>query len=307
MKTTTLLPKTAVLATALALCIAQSAQSSPGCEPQQGFMPEAKDGHRVTIVCDTTVKAGVASAYTSHTFSLDAGDAQLSSHKWTCLLPLAGGGDEAVAGSTGETMTLMPIDDASRYFHTADNCINAAIGFTGRRPDGTECTASLGIRLDLKPLITQAGIVSITPCGYDTTYYDVEVEVHYAGSRYVHVDVEQEHMPYVLTDFSDSPHYSMFKFTDIDSWGYARINISVKNDYGTDTAVIEIPRRNHPASVDEVLGDGNHTVEAYTASGQYLGRMHSIDELRATSERLLILRIYDNATDVVRTVKYICR
>lgn len=131
--------------------------------------------------------------------------------------------------------------------------------------------------------------------------------MHYAGSRYVNVDVEQEHMPYVLTDFSDSPHYSMFKFTGIDSWGYARINISVENDYGTDTAVIEIPRRNHPASVDEVLGDGNHTVEAYTASGQYLGRMHSIDELRATGERLLILRIYDSATDVVRTVKYICR
>lgn len=81
MRTTPLQPKAAVLATALALCIAQSAQSSPGCEPQQGFMPEATDGHRVTIVCDTTVKAGVASAYTSHTFSLDAGDAQLSSHK----------------------------------------------------------------------------------------------------------------------------------------------------------------------------------------------------------------------------------
>lgn len=265
----------------------------------------------VEIVCDELGESGLGSAYESYTFTLNT-SLSFSSYEWHYILPIKGGGTENVASSTlGKSFTIPAINDEDKYERTIEGDIRGTVSFTGYTKDGTKYTAYYNVTLELRPHIISANIVSITPCSYDETYYNVVVEVYYTGSHYLHLSLESEYSPSVDAKFSNTPYYARIMFTDVDSWGYAKINIIARNDYGSDTAMIEIPSSINYAtynalSIEEILHSSDYTVEAYSINGFFLGKINNLEELNEKGEKLLILKVHSDKRNT-RTLKFICR
>lgn len=265
----------------------------------------------VEIVCDELGTSGIGSAYESYTFTLNT-SLSFSSHEWHYILPIKGGGTEDVASSTsGTSFTIPTINEEDKYERTIEGDIRGTVSFTGYTQDGTKYTAYYNVTLELRPHIISANVVSITPCSYDETYNDVVVEVYYTGSHYLHLSLESEYSPSVDAKFSNTPYYARIMFTDVDSWGYAKINIIARNDYGSDTAMIEIPSSINYAtynalSIEEILHSSDYTVEAYSINGFFLGKINNLEELNEKGEKLLILKVHSDKRNT-RTLKFICR
>ena len=97
----------------------------------------------------------------------------------------------------------------------------------------------------------------------------------------------------------------------MDSYGYAKIHIEVKNDYGSDKTVLKIPGtmshcQYESLTLEELLADGSCTIEMYGIDGTYLGNVESMEELDESGERLVILRAYYGDT-LVKTIKHLCK
>lgn len=265
----------------------------------------------VEIVCDELGESGLGSAYESYTFTLNT-SLSFSSYEWHYILPIKGGGTEDVASSTsGTSFTIPTINEEDKYERTIEGDIRGTVSFTGYTQDGTKYTAYYNVTLELRPHIISANIVSITPCSYDETYYNVVVEVYYTGSHYLHLSLESEYSPSVDAKFSNTPYYARIMFTDVDSWGYAKINIIARNDYGSDTAMMEIPSSLNYAtynslSIEDILHSRDLTVKAYSINGVFLGEINNLEELKEKGEKLLILKVYSDNINV-RTQKYICK
>ena len=263
------------------------------------------------IECDELGTSLSGSAYKDYTFSINT-SLEFVTCSWRYILPLQGGGTEEVASSTyGSSFTIPALDEDNRYDSSASAELQGIISFVGWTANGAAHTATCGITLDMRPHIMQANIVSITPCAYDETWYDVAFEVYYIGSHYVHMYLESEFYPYLDSKFSDNQNYTSAIFYNVDSYGYAKIHIEVENDYGSDKVVLEIPGtmshcQYESLTIDELLADGSCTIEMYGIDGTYLGKVESMEELDESGEGLVILRAYYGDT-LVKTIKHLCK
>ena len=265
----------------------------------------------IAIECDELASPFIGSAYKEYTFRLNTSLA-FEACSWRYILPLQGGGTEEVASSTsGSSFTIPALDEDNRYDSSASAELQGIISFVGWTANGAAHTATCGITLDMRPHIMQANIVSITPCAYDETWYDVAFEVYYIGSHSVHMYLELEFDPGMPSKFSDNHNYTSATFYDVDSYGYAKIHIEVKNDYGSDKTVLKIPGtmshcQYESLTLEELLADGSCTIEMYGIDGTYLGNVESMEELDESGERLVILRAYYGDT-LVKTIKHLCK
>lgn len=101
--------------------------------------------------------------------------------------------------------------------------------------------------------------------------------------------------------FSETPYYSRLTFTDIDLGGLAWVNFVVRNDYGNDTAVLEIPSMPTSIIVNDICS--SMEISVFTPSGILLGKVDGWDQLKDFSKGLLILKICDDNGNP-RTIKY---
>lgn len=133
------------------------------------------------------------------------------------------------------------------------------------------------------------------------------VEVHYEGGNYLHSTIEEEHSSIVNTVFSDTPYYTRLTFTDVDLYGNAQVTLTARNDYGSDTAVLEIP--SITSSINNVIPGINEntdysSIKVFTPSGLYLGDAENINEIGKFNKGLLILKMQDK-NGRIKAVKYI--
>lgn len=278
---------------------------------QGNAVSEQAMSDEIEIVCDGLGSTLTGTAYEDYTFSLNT-SLVFETCSWRYVLPLQGGGSEEVASSTSGTSFTIPALNEDNEYDISDLAeVQGMITFVGWTADGAAHSVTCGITLDMKPYITQANIVSITPCSYDDIWYDVAFEVYYIGSHYVHMYLELEFDPGMPSKFSDNHNYTSATFYDVDSYGYAKIHIEVKNDYGSDKTVLKIPGtmshcQYESLTLEELLADGSCTIEMYGIDGTYLGNVESMEELDESGERLVILRAYYGDT-LVKTIKHLCK
>ena len=66
----------------------------------------------------------------------------------------------------------------------------------------------------------------------DPYLFNIDVDVYYEGSHYLDAYVEEEYSSFESAYFSDTPYYTRLHLKNVDSYGYAALNIKVRNQYG---------------------------------------------------------------------------
>ena len=93
----------------------------------------------------------------------------------------------------------------------------------------------------------------------------------------------------------------------MDLWGLAWVNLVVRNDYGNDTAMLEIPSMMSLKNiVTKIITNDtcmSTEISVFTPSGILLGKVDGWDKLKDFSKGLLILQICDG-NGISRTIKY---
>lgn len=265
-----------------------------------------KPDNNIKIIGKDIGNTGITSAYQSHTFSIQTDNTEITEHQWEYKLPLATGGYETVATSSDTEFTTPSITDEEKYKHTIDGDIRGLITFTGKS-NGENVTGTYCLTSELKPRILSTNIISITKNPKSSDYYDIAVEVHYEGGNYLHSTIEEEHSSIVNTVFSDTPYYTRLTFTGVDLYGSAQVTLTARNDYDSDTAVLEIP--SITSSINNVIPDINasndySSIKVFIPSGLYLGVVENICEVEKFNKELLILKMQDK-NGRTKTVKYI--
>lgn len=219
---------------------------------------------------------------------------------------MATGGYETVATSSDAEFTTPSITNEEKYKHSIDSDIRGLITFTGKS-NGENVASTYCLTSELKPHIISANIISKTKNPKSPDYYDIVVEVHYEGGNYLHSTIEEEHSSIVNTVFSDTPYYTRLTFTGVDLYSSAQVTLTARNDYGSDTAVLEIP--SIASSIDNILpgidaSTDYSSIKVFTISGQYLGNAESINQIGKFDKGLLILKMQDK-NGRIKAVKYI--
>ena len=262
----------------------------------------------VWIIGDNMNADGIASAYQEHKFQVQTTEGVLSNHEWTFELTLKNGDKTIVETSQEEEFIIPAIVNEEDYEHTLEGDIKGLITYRGLL-NGVMVSCQYSVTLELKPHILKVEIISLTPTTYDPSYYDALIDIYYEGTHYVHISTEEELTPLSKTYFSDIPYYTRVKLTDLDSWGYVRVNVKVLNDYGSSNYVMEIP-----ADVEyymEQISNMPHTpinkengyVEVYGIDGVYQGRFSNVEDIPYYGKLLLVKEYKDN--QYIRTIKLI--
>lgn len=268
-----------------------------------------KNENQLEIICDSIDSTGVTSAYKSYNFHVAYTGFQFENPEWKFMLPLKIGGYETVLVSSDSEFVIPALTDAAKYEHTIEGDIRGLITCKGVL-DGIEVSANYNITFELRPSILRLNVVNVTPCEYDETFYDAEVEVFYEGAYYCHAYVEEEYSPSTETYFSNSPFYTRFMMRDIDSWGNAMINVIVRNAYGSDTKTIEIPAAEilniEKCSVKKTVLKRPSFMDVYDVGNTRLGRVSNFGELSKFQEKHLILKCYKDGM-FEKVIKYMCK
>lgn len=247
----------------------------------------------IEIIGEGIDGTGITSAYQSHKFYIKDDGLSVSDYRWEYKLPLASGEYEVVSTSSSKEFIIPAIVYEDKYQHSIEGEILGLVVFSGV-VDGQTVKATYNLTLDLKPHILSTSIVSITPSLRTDTYYDVVIDVYYEGSHYVHSTIEEEYGSIVNAAFSDTPYYARLDFTDVDLRGRAWVNIVLRNDYGEDRAVWEIPSMT--TGVESLLKNENidiKRISVYSLSGTFLGNANSKSEASKMGKGLLVLKCTD--------------
>lgn len=251
---------------------------------------------------------GIVSAYQSHTFILEGNTQGITGHYWTFELPLANnGGYELVTTSTGQSMVVPAITDASCYEQLHDGEIKGHITFHGLQ-NGCPVNADYYVTLELKPAILDVKFSNIIPCAYDEDFYDADVSIRYTGSRYLFANVQEEYSTLLTGYYTGTPYYVTLHLRDIDSWGAAWLHVTVRNTYGSVTETFEIPYANESRAIPQGIETPTNNmgiIHVYETGGTHRGCYNTINEAKAHCKegRLYILRITDRKGRV-RNIKY---
>lgn len=266
------------------------------------------------IVCDDIDSTGICSAYKDYVFYLsdDQGGGSYTSYNWSYELPLKDGGTEIVNSSDTYNFHITKLADSGKYKCNAEGDIVGQILFRGEK-GGNRVNYIYSITLEQTPQILYARILQVSPCDDDDSYYDAVVEVAYTGSHYLYANVEEEYSYLTKTYFSDIPYYTKLYLKNIDSWGYANLNIKVQNKYGTDYLTLPIISESMnsqeyvkdvaiPAS-DGFIPEKAGSMAVYNLNNEFLGRVKSVVELTKYRNKFLILEFRD-MNDNVKHFKY---
>lgn len=203
------------------------------------------NAQNIEIVGEGLGKTGIASAYQSHRFYLKENGMTISERHWKYELPLKNGGRETVKVSNGIDFTIPAITDENKYAHTIEGDICGTITCEAKSGN-TYMTATYNVTLELKPHIISTDILSITPSKDHPYLYDILFNVRYEGSHYLYTTVTEEYNSSFQPFFSDVPYYANLNLTNIDLDGPVWIEVTVRNEYGSDYKFIDISDISYP-------------------------------------------------------------
>ena len=193
----------------------------------------------VKIVTDDIDETGITSIYKEHHFYIEPKTFLFSSYNWKLILYDLKGNPVDVYSSHDSKFYIPELSNVDIYEHTIEGDIRGIIIFEGKY-SGRVYKAAYPIIFEQKPKIISAKVVSINASENNPYYYDAIVEINYVGSHYIHSYVEEENSPYLTSYFSSTPYFTRLKLKNIESFGEAWLNITVKNEYGNDNMVLDL-------------------------------------------------------------------
>ena len=114
--------------------------------------------------------------------------------------------------SNEQTFTIPQISDTEKYQHSVEGEICGTIKFNGVI-NNKNIELLYPLRLDLKPRILSAKVLSTKTNSENSNYYDAVVEIKYEGSNYVHAYVEEDYSPLLKYYYSSAPYYTKMELT----------------------------------------------------------------------------------------------
>lgn len=238
----------------------------------------------VKIVTDDIDETGITSIYKEHHFYIEPKTFLFSSYNWKLILYDLKGNPVDVYSSHDSKFYIPELSNVDIYEHTIEGDIRGIIIFEGKY-SGRVYKASYPIIFEQKPKIISAKVVSINASENNPYYYDAVVEINYVGSHYIHSYVEEENSPYLTSYFSSTPYFTRLKLKNIESFGEAWLNITVKNEYGNDNMVLDLSVNDefYASNMSGIWNGGTNiasrTMEAsrstrkelYNLKGEYIG------------------------------------
>lgn len=259
------------------------------------------------IASDEIDSTGITSAYSSHSFYISPTSVNFSNNRWKLILPLTDGTSVTSCESSNRTFTIPAISNPELYEHTIEGDIRGMVVFDGVA-NGKSVSLSRPVIFELKPRIISATVISTSVNADNPNYFDAVVEIRYEGSHYIHAFVEEEYNPYLTSYYSSTPYYSKMNLTNIASWGEAWFDITIRNEYGSDNYVLDLPNNvvKHGPDVTngtEMTDAGNMSrIEVYDMQGQYMGLYGQTKEL---PKGLYLIKSYSK-NNICNNTRKIC-
>ncbi len=190
------------------------------------------------IICSDISSDGIGTAYSMHTFFLDNVSGSASNLEWSFKLKKANGEFTVVSTGSGNSFTIDEIVDYEGYLVDQNGNLKGTIECNYSVDGNIQDAKPLELSLELKPIIFSIE----KQIQYNSDYsYNAILDINYAGSYYVTVEVEEEYDSAVRSYRVDEPytaHLQTGKITALyDSW----ITVRVKNQYGTASEIFYFP------------------------------------------------------------------
>lgn len=263
----------------------------------------------VEIVGEGIDDTGLASAYESHTFTLqNHNGGTITDALWTYTLPLQNGKDTVISQASNVLpFNIEAIDSEDKYRINVNGDISGKIIFTGKI-NGKEVEDIFNLSLELKPRIKTVNIIkkeSNAPLDSYNLYYTVE----YVGSDHLFIQIEEEYGTGASSKFVYEPFFAHVVSKYIIAPFYNWIDITVENEYGKDIYTIELPpytesnTKTLPINQPEVKSRYAY-IEVFDEQGRKITRIENLNELRMQKQGLYILKFYKDTT-CVKTTKYL--
>jgi len=263
----------------------------------------------VEIIGEGIDENGLASAYESHTFTLqNHNGGTITDALWTYALPLQNGKDTVISQSSNSLpFNIEAIDNEDKYRINMNGGISGKIIFTGKI-NGKEVKDIFYLSLELKPRIKAVNIIkkeSNAPLDSYNLYYTVE----YVGSDHLFIQIEEEYGTGASSKFVYEPFFAHVVSKYIIAPFYNWVDITVENEYGKDIYTIELPpytgsdTKALPLNKPEVKNRYTY-IEVFDKQGRKITRIEDLNELRMQKQGLYILKFYKDTT-CVKTTKYL--
>ncbi|WP_302443615.1 hypothetical protein [Paraprevotella xylaniphila] len=263
----------------------------------------------VEIIGEGIDENGLASAYESHTFTLqNHNGGTITDALWTYALPLQNGKDTVISQSSNSLpFNIEAIDNEDKYRINMNGDISGKIIFTGKI-NGKEVKDIFYLSLELKPRIKAVNIIkkeSNAPLDSYNLYYTVE----YVGSDHLFIQIEEEYGTGASSKFVYEPFFAHVVSKYIIAPFYNWVDITVENEYGKDIYTIELPpytgsdTKALPLNKPEVKNRYTY-IEVFDKQGRKITRIEDLNELRMQKQGLYILKFYKDTT-CVKTTKYL--
>lgn len=263
-----------------------------------------------SITSNDVDSTGIASAYLSHSFYVTPSSEYFTKYNWSFVLTLADGSSVVNCVSNEPTFTIPKISNTDIYQHSIEGDICGIIRFEGVH-DGKNIELSYPLRLELKPRILSAKILSTKINSENSNYYDAVVEIKYEGAHYVHAYVEEDYSPLLKYYYSSTPYYTKMEITNIASWCDAWFDITIRNDYGSDNCVLDLFLDNGVKNSENELNETSNFIEindneeiriyAYDVHGNCLG-IYNKDK-KSLPKGIYFLKYYNIKNTCIKTVK----
>lgn len=263
----------------------------------------------VEIIGEGIDENGLASAYESHTFTLqNHNGGTITDALWTYALPLQNGKDTVISQSSNSLpFNIEAIDNEDKYRINMNGDISGKIIFTGKI-NGKEVKDIFYLSLELKPRIKAVNIIkkeSNAPLDSYNLYYTVE----YVGSDHLFIQIEEEYGTGASSKFVYEPFFAHVVSKYIIAPFYNWVDITVENEYGKDIYTIELPpytgsdTKALPVNKPEVKNRYTY-IKVFDKQGRKITRIEDLNELRMQKQGLYILKFYKDTT-CVKTTKYL--
>jgi len=271
----------------------------------------------VNIKSEDVPDTGIASAYDSHRFSAECGDAMVKDPLWSFILPLVNGTMQIVHPEDNNlSCTIPPIADPNLYHVNQDGDIEGVLQFSCVI-NGIEVKAPpFKLFLELKPLIEYASIEEIVD-NAPYASYDAHYKVKYRGADKIKVSVEEEYSSKLKTCYIREPYIAYGVADHITAPYYAWIDFTAENKYGKSIYSIEIEPHGSSWSklyagldltavrhsdLSEIIS-GNDRFEVYDAAGIKVGDYTDIADIDRIPRKGLLIIKHIRGGAIIRTFK----
>lgn len=266
----------------------------------------------VNIIGDNIPETGICSAYDSHSFNLSNPENDLLSDiNWQFLLETADNGYLPVANASGVTnFGIESVTDPEEYKINPDGDLNGLI-LCDLKINGVQTQLSYRLSLELSPVIFSVTTPDIIPTS--DYFYNCSFVVDYSGCDHLMVNLEQENMSIIVSDYVYEPSLAHVTVTHISRLLYAWIDIIAENSYGKVTKTIEIPPFENDSIVEQSINQvsrddlGNRRYDVFDINGCPIMQNATYSDLdNLQPSKIYILRTVSESNDI-KTIKYIKR